>query len=133
MARPLRIEYEGAFYHVASRGNERKKIYRDDRDRDKFLEAMGRVSERYGFRIYAYCLMGNHYHLLLETPHGNLSKGMRDLNGGYTIYFNARHRRRGHLFQGRYKSIVVEKEGYLSYPGIPLVRFFVSLASRSYR
>jgi putative transposase len=113
MARPLRIQYENALYHVTARGNERGAIYRSDRDRMKFMELMKKAYERNGVIIHAYCLMSNHYHLLLETPYANLSETMRDLNGGYTTYFNVKHKRRGHLFQGRYKAIVVEKEAHL--------------------
>ena len=113
MARPLRIEYDGALYHITSRGNERKAIFRDDEDRIGFLEALQKVNERFNWICHAYCLMNNHYHLIVETPDGNLSKGMRQLNGVYTQYFNRKHHRVGHIFQGRYKSILMEKESYL--------------------
>ena len=113
MARPLRIEYDGALYHITSRGNERKAIFRDDEDRVGFLEALQKVNERFNWICHAYCLMNNHYHLVVETPDGNLSKGMRQLNGVYTQYFNRKHHRVGHIFQGRYKSILIEKESYL--------------------
>lgn len=113
MARPLRIEYEGAVYHIMSRGNEKRQIFYDERDFKKFSYYLGCVHERYEIIVYAYCLMENHYHLLVETPHANLSSIMRDLNGGYTMYFNTRHKRAGHLFQGRYKAILVDKENYL--------------------
>lgn len=112
MARPLRIEYPGAFYHVTSRGNERKDIFRSQRDREKFLEYLGSATARYGARIHVYCLMSNHYHLLLETPLGNLSRIMSHVNGAYTTYFNIKRNRSGHLVQGRYKAILVEKEEY---------------------
>ena len=113
MARPLRIEYDGALYHITSRGNERRAIFRDDEDRVDFLDALQKVNERFNWICHAYCLMNNHYHLLIETPDGNLSKGMRQLNGVYTQDFNRRHHRVGHVFQGRYKSILVDKESYL--------------------
>jgi putative transposase len=112
MARPLRIEYDGALYHVTSRGNERKPIFKDDGDRELFLTTLGQVSERFHWLCHAYCLMGNHYHLVIETPDGNLSKGMRQLNGVYTQAFNRRHHRVGHLFQGRFKGILVQKESH---------------------
>jgi len=110
MARPIRIEYDGAVYHVTSRGNARKRIYKDEVDRLKFLDILAEVNRKYNWLCHAYCLMDNHYHLIIETPDGNLSKGMRQLNGGYTQSFNRRHRRVGHIFQGRYKAILVEKE-----------------------
>jgi REP element-mobilizing transposase RayT len=112
MARPLRIEYDGALYHITSRGNERKPIFKDDGDRELFLTTLGEVSERFHWICHAYCLMDNHYHLVIETPDGNLSKGMRQLNGVYTQAFNRRHRRVGHLFQGRFKGILVQKESH---------------------
>jgi putative transposase len=112
MARPLRIEYDGALYHVTSRGNERKAIFKDDGDRELFLTTLWQVSERFHWLCHAYCLMGNHYHLVIETPDGNLSKGMRQLNGVYTQAFNRRHHRVGHLFQGRFKGILVQKESH---------------------
>jgi len=113
MSRPLRIEYPGALYHVTSRGNVRDDIYLCDEDREKFLELCADEVGQQGWRCYAYCLMDNHYHLLLETPEGNLSRGMQRLNGRYTQYFNHKHQRVGHLFQGRYKAILVEKDAYL--------------------
>src|SRR3972149_3675574 len=113
MARPLRIEYDGALYHVTSRGNGRKAIFKDDGDRELFLTTLGQVIERFHWLCHAYCLMDNHYYLVIETPDGNLSKGMRQLNGVYTQAFNRRHRRVGHLFQGRYHAVVVEKEAHL--------------------
>ena len=112
MARPLRIEYNGALYHVTSRGNERKPIFKDDGNRDLFLTTLWQVSERFHWLCHAYCLMGNHYHLVIETPDGNLSKGMRQLNGVYTQAFNRRHHRVGQLFQGRFKGILVQKESH---------------------
>lgn len=113
MARPLRIEYSGAVYHVTSRGNAKKPIFRDDKDRYKFLETLESVIKRHNWLCHTYCLMDNHYHIIIETPDGNLSKGMRQLNGVYTQAFNRRHKRVGHVFQGRYKAILIEKESYL--------------------
>jgi putative transposase len=113
MARPLRIEYSGAIYHITSRGNARKKIYNDDHDRENFLGVIGIVIKRYNWLCHAYCLMDNHYHLLIETPDANLSIGMRQLNGVYTQLYNRRYRRQGHIFQGRYKAILVNKDNYL--------------------
>jgi len=121
MARPLRIEYEGAVYHVTSCGNAGTEVFVDDTDRLHFLETLGAVVERFGWLCHAYCLMTNHYHLLVETPHPNLSRGMQHLNGVYTQWFNRRHSRAGHLVQGRFKSIVVEKESYL----LELARYVV--------
>jgi REP element-mobilizing transposase RayT len=113
MARPLRIEYPGAIYHVTSRGNEKRSIFLSDLDRKRFLDLLADVNERYHWICHAYCLMDNHYHLLIETPEANLSIGMRQLNGVYTQAFNRRHGRVGHFFQGRFKAILVEKESYL--------------------
>jgi putative transposase len=115
MARPLRIEYAGAVYHVMARGNQGQVIFRDDGDRRRFLESLGEACEKTGWRIHAYVLMGNHYHLLVETPEGNLVTGMKWLQGTYTQRFNGRHEVFGHLFQGRYKAILVEADnaGYL--------------------
>jgi putative transposase len=113
MARPLRIEFPGAVYHLTSRGNARLPIFKDDNDRRRFLDILGEVVDRYNWLCYAWCLMDNHYHLLIETLDSNLSLGMRHLNGVYTQSFNRIHGRTGHLFQGRYKSIIVDKEGYL--------------------
>ncbi|WP_298273064.1 transposase [Geobacter sp.] len=112
MARPLRIEYPGAYYHVTSRGNEQKDIFKSRKDREKFLSYLESATERYGAVIHAFCLMSNHYHLLLETPAGNLSQIMRHINGAYTTYFNVKRKRAGHLFQGRYKAILVEADEY---------------------
>jgi putative transposase len=113
MARPLRIEYAGALYHLTSRGNARAAIYLDDADRRIFLRFLGSTVSRFKWRLYAYCLMGNHYHLLAETPLPNLSKGMRHLNGCYTQAFNRRHSRVGHVLQGRFDAKLVERETYL--------------------
>ena len=99
MARPLRIQNPGAFYHVTSRGNEQKDIFKNDRDRHKFLSYLESATNRYGAAIHAYCLMRNHYHLLIETPQGNLSEIMRHINGVYTTYFNIKLERAGHLMQ----------------------------------
>jgi putative transposase len=112
MARPLRITFPGAFYHITSRGNERKNVFKSRRDREKFLEYFESAVVRYDAVIHAYCLMDNHYHILLETPSGNLSQIMRHINGAYTNYFNTKRRRAGHLFQGRYKSILVDIDEY---------------------
>jgi REP element-mobilizing transposase RayT len=112
MARPLRIEYPGAFYHITSRGNERKAVFKSHRDRQKFLSYLESATERYGAVVHVYCLMDNHYHLLVETPSGNLSQIMHHINGAYTTYFNIRSQRSGHLFQGRYKAILIEADAY---------------------
>jgi len=109
MARPLRIEYPGAVYHLTTRGNERRAIFTEDQDRKGFLDLLHQVNRRYGWLCHAYCLMENHYHLLIETPEGNLSIGMRQLNGVYTQTFNRRHGRVGHLLQGRYKAVLIQK------------------------
>ena len=113
MSRPLRIELAGGLYHVTSRGDRREEIYRDDEDREAWLEQLGAVYERFKWRVHAYCEMTNHYHFVVETPQANLSKGMRQLNGVYTQYFNRRHGLVGHLFQGRFKAILVERDAYL--------------------
>jgi len=113
MARPLRIEYPGAYYHVTARGNERKAIFRDVLDRNKFLVILSSSIEQFVVRLHAYVLMDNHYHLLVETPLGDLSRAIRYLNGVYTQYINRRYRRVGHLFQGRYKAILIDKDSYL--------------------
>ena len=113
MARPLRIEYPGALYHLTSRGNGQEDIFSDDADRLAFLSVLAAVVERFEWRLYAYCLMDNHYHLMVETPKANLSLGMRQLNGVYTQRINRRHGRVGHVFQGRFKAIVVDKQAYL--------------------
>ena len=121
MARPLRVEYEGAFYHVTSRGNARQDIFLIDPDRELFLKVLAATVERFGWVCHAYCLMTNHYHLLIETPEANLSRGMRHLNGVYTQAFNRRHMRTGHVLQGRFKAILVEKETHL----LELARYVV--------
>jgi len=113
MARPLRIEYEGAFYHVTSRGNERGEIFFGKEDYEKFKDYLKGASEKFGIVIHAYVLMTNHYHLLIETPEANLSRAMHYINGAYTGYINCKKKRSGHLFQGRYKSIIVDSDSYL--------------------
>lgn len=113
MARPLRIEFPGGLYHVTSRGDRREAIYLDDADRIHWLTLLGHVCKRFNWICHAYCLMDNHYHIIVETVEGNLSKGMRQLNGVYTQTFNRAHNRVGHVYQGRYKAILVEKENYL--------------------
>lgn len=110
MARKVRIEFPGAIYHVMSRGDHQEAIFRDDQDRRRFLETMGEACQQTGWRIHAYVLMGNHYHLLLETPEPNLSVGMKWLQGTYTQRFNSRHKVYGHLFQGRYKALNVDDD-----------------------
>src|SRR5277367_747223 len=113
MARSLRIHFSGAVYHVTSRGNERKNIVRSDKDRELFLRVLAQVVEDYHVIIHSWVLMDNHYHLLLETPEANLSNALRHLNGVYTQKFNRQNGRIGHLFQGRYKAILVEKGTHL--------------------
>ena len=114
MARPLRIQYPGALYHVTNRGNERKPIFRDDTDHRKFLEILAGSIATYSVRLYSFVLMTNHFHLLVETPRGNLSEFMRHFNITYTSAFTRRHQRVGHLYQGRYKSVLVDGDAYLS-------------------
>jgi putative transposase len=121
MARPLRIELAGGLYHVTSRGDRREAIYRDDADRIAWLDLFGDVCERFNWRCHAYCEMTNHYHAVVETPEANLSKGMRQLNGVYTQSTNRRHGLVGHLFQGRFKAILVERDAYL----LELARYVV--------
>ena len=112
MARPLRITYPGAFYYVTSRGKERKAVFKSKPDREKFLEYLESGTWRYDAVIHAYCLMDNHYHLLVETPSGNLPQIMRHINGAYTTYFNINRARSGQLFQGRYKALLVDVDEY---------------------
>ena len=121
MARPLRLEFAGALYHVTSRGDRREAIFLNDGDRETWLGVLGRVCARFNWLVHSYCQMTNHYHVLVETPDGNLSAGMRLLNGHYTQLFNRRHVLVGHLFQGRYKAILVQKETYL----LELTRYIV--------
>lgn len=113
MSRPIRLEFPDALYHITSRGDRREDIYDDDADREAFLKIFSKVIEQNNWYCYSYCLMSNHYHLLVQTPDANLSKGMRQLNGIYTQYYNRRHGLTGHLFQGRYKSILVDQDAYL--------------------
>ncbi len=113
MVRPLRIEFEGATYHVTSRGNRQGPIYTDDTDRLRFLQLAAAALQRGQASLLAYCLMGNHYHLVLQTARANLSLLMRQINGHYTQAYNRRHHTVGHLFQGRFKAIVVDREAYL--------------------
>ena len=113
MARPWRIEYEGAFYHLLSRGNEQRDIFIDDSDRHMFLNTVGEMAERFAMDIFAYVLMNNHYHLLVRTQHANLTKAMHWFGVTYTTRFNYRHSRSGHLFQGRYRSILVQNDAYM--------------------
>ncbi len=121
MSRPLRIELAGGLYHVTSRGDRREAIYRDDQDRMEWLAVLGDVCSRFNWRCHAYCEMTNHYHFVVETPDANLSKGMRQLNGVYTQRVNRRHGLVGHLFQGRFKAILVERDAYL----LELARYVV--------
>jgi REP element-mobilizing transposase RayT len=116
MARPLRIQYPGAVYHVMARGNHGQEIFQDNRDRQCFLETLGEACEKTGWRIHAYVLMGNHYHLLVETPEGNLIEGMKWVQGAYTQRYNSRHKLFGHLFQGRYKAVIVDGQGEGYFP-----------------
>ena len=113
MARPLRIQYEGGLYHVTLRGNERQAIVRDDEDRHRFVEALGASVMRHGVLLHLYCLMDNHAHLVVETPHANLSAFMQNFQTRYIVWFNRRHGRRGHLMQGRYGARLVEADRYL--------------------
>ena len=121
MARPLRLEFAGALYHVTARGDRQEAIYEDDEDREAFLTVLGEVCEQFNWVCHAYCLMTNHYHLLIETPDANLARGMRQLNGVYTQGFNRRHGWVGHVFQGRYKAILVDRNAYL----LELARYIV--------
>ena len=127
MARPLRIEFSGALYHISNRGNGGDDIYLDDDDRMLFNEVLSEVCEQFNWFIYAWCQMNNHYHLLIETPDANLSKGMRYLNGVYTQRFNRKHQRVGRVFQGRFKGILIERDAYL----LELCRYIVLNPVRS--
>lgn len=113
MSRPLRIEFPGALYHITSRGDRREEIFADDADRARFLTVVAQGLARFDAQLLAYCLMGNHYHFVLHTRQGNLSALMRHVNGVYTQAFNRRHGKVGHLFQGRFKAILVDREAYL--------------------
>lgn len=121
MTRPLRLEFPGALYHVTSRGDRKAAIFYDDTDSLMWLQTLGEVCARFDFAIHAFCQMNNHYHLLVETMEGKLASGMRQLNGVYSQYFNRRHALAGHVFQGRYKAILVDKESYL----LELARYIV--------
>lgn len=137
MSRQLRIQFPGALYHVTSRGDGRETIYVDDRDRIAFLDVLALTCERFNWACHSYCLMSNHYHLLVETPDANLSLGMRQLNGMYTQRFNRRHTRVGHVFQGRYHAVVVQKESHLQevarYIVLNPVRAGLARSARSWR
>ena len=119
MPRKPRVEYSGAFYHVITRGNQRQNLFRDDKDREFYLDRLEQYRKRYGFTIYAYVLMSNHVHLLIETGKTPLSKIMQGLQFSYTRYFNRRYRKIGHLFQGRYRAIICDRQEYL----LELVRY----------
>jgi putative transposase len=121
MSRPLRLDHAGALWHVTSRGNERKDIFRDDVDRQRWMDLLGRTADTYSWRIHAYVQMGNHFHIVVETPEPTLSLGMRQLNGVYAQWFNRRHDRVGHLFQGRFHAFLVDREPYL----LEVVRYVV--------
>jgi REP element-mobilizing transposase RayT len=121
MSRPLRLELAGGVYHVTSRGDGQEDIYLSDADRLAWLDVFGQVCARFNWVCHAWCQMTNHYHLLIETPEANLSQGMRQLNGVYTQRFNRAHERVGHVFQGRYKAILVERDSYL----LELARYVV--------
>ena len=121
MARPLRIEFPGALYHVTSRGNRRQDIFVDEKDRQRFLDILTHTARRYNLLCHAYCLMDNHYHLVLETSDGNLARAMRQVGAVYTQAYNRRHGKSGHLFQGRYKAILIEREGHL----LEVIRYVV--------
>jgi|SRR6185369_7275653 REP element-mobilizing transposase RayT len=121
MPRPLRIQFPGAVYHVMNRGNGRQAIFADATDAQRFIELLAEIAAPLDWRCYAYCLMTNHYHLVLQTPQPNLSAGMQAFSARYTQAFNRRHGRDGHLFRGRFHAILVERESYL----IPLIRYVV--------
>ena len=112
MSRPLRLEFEGALYHVTSRGDRREPIFEDDADRHAWLEVFEQSLDRFEATAFAYCMMGNHYHFVVQTHQPNLSRMMRQVNGVYTQYYNRRHAKVGHLFQGRFKAVVVDEEAY---------------------
>ncbi len=112
MARKPRVQFEGAFYHITARGNQQRPIFDDDRDRTRFLETLGQACDRHGIVVHGYCLMPNHYHLLVQTPRGNLSQAIGWLQVTYTIRYNRRHRRAGHLLQGRFKAHLIDADAY---------------------
>ena len=132
MARPLRLELAGGIYHVNSRGDGRENIYLSDADRIGWLEVLGEVCQRFNWVCHAWCQMTNHYHLLIETPEANLARGMRQLNGVYTQRFNRVHGRVGHVFQGRYKAILVERDSYLLHEGARLPSVWAQLRGQIY-
>lgn len=113
MTRPLRVEYPGAVYHIINRGNAGENLYRSSKDRKKFLLYLEKAIERFSIKVHAYCLMGNHFHILMETPYANLSKSVQWINVSYAGYFNRKYNRNGHLFQGRFKSILIDADNYL--------------------
>lgn len=115
MTRPLRVQYPDAYYHVINRGNYQEKIYLNDRDKEKFIEYLETATERFAIIIHGYCLMGNHYHLLIQTPDANLSQAMQWINVSYATYFNRKRDRHGHLFQGRFKAILIDADEYLKH------------------
>ena len=115
MARPLRVEYPGAYYHIINRGNAGENIFNSIRDREKFLEYLEKAVERFSIIVHTYCLMTTHYHLLIETPQPNLSTAIQWLNVSYAAYYNKKRRRSGHLFQGRFKSVLVDADEYLKH------------------
>ena len=113
MARPLRLEYEGAVYHVTIRGNQRGIIFQDNEDRERFIDKLAESVQRYEVRLYLYTLMTNHTHLVFETPRGNLSQFMHRLQTAYTVFYNRKHHQSGHLMQGRFGSTVVDEDEYI--------------------
>ena len=110
IVRPLRIDYPDTFYHVLSRGNERKAIFRDEKDYLRFVDTLGRMVDRFKLEVHAYVLMKNHFHLLVRTREGSLSRAIQWLGVSYSVWFNRRHQRSGHLFQGRFKSFPAEED-----------------------
>ena len=128
MARSLRPQFPGAVYHITARGNDKQAIYCDEKDHARFLKILDQTVKQYRWLCHGYCLMTNHYHLLIETPEPNLARGMKRLNSRYCITFNKRHRRVGHVLQGRYDSVIVQKETYL----LELCRYIVLNAVRAH-
>jgi putative transposase len=137
MARPLRLEVPGGVYHLVARGNERRPIFVDDVDRSRFLERLGAAARRQEWQLLGWCLMGNHYHLVVEISAANLARGMRVLNGSYAQWFNRRHGRVGHLFQGRYGSVLVQTDAHLqtvlAYVALNPVRAKLCASPRKWR